>query len=168
MRDDTPVTLRELLEHQIKAERDVIDQRFIEMNRALELRAETNTREVNLLKDNVERIAMLHADAHAREHELTTIALEKAERAMEHRLENVNEFRGQLRDQAATFASRDLMDERLGVITTRIEREVESIDARLKVLEHNAANMSGRLWSMGVGVGLLIIVINLAFRWLTP
>ena len=60
---DDAVTLRELMEL-----------RFREQQRALELLAEANAREVALLKENVERIAVLHAEAHAREHALTQTA----------------------------------------------------------------------------------------------
>jgi hypothetical protein len=154
---DDAVTLRELMEL-----------RFREQQRALELLAEANAREVALLKENVERIAVLHAEAHAREHALTQTALEKAERAMEHRLEGLNEFRGQLRDQAATFASRDLVDSRLATLSIRQDEATERIEARLKLLEHNSANLQGRLWSMGAGVALLMTVLTLALRWVAP
>ncbi len=42
-------------------------------------------------------------------------AVEKAEQATEYRLESMNEFRDQLRDQASTFVTREYIDEQMRI-----------------------------------------------------
>jgi hypothetical protein len=49
------------------------------------------------------------------------MALAKAEKTLDARLEGINEFRAQSTNQAATFVSRDVFDRDLAVITTKIE-----------------------------------------------
>lgn len=52
----------------------------------------------------------LHEQAHVREHEMATIALNKAEDSMNRRLEGMNEFREQLNSQAAYFVTREAFE----------------------------------------------------------
>lgn len=51
-----------------------------------------------------------HQASHDREHEQTEKAILKSEQAVEKRFESVNEFRNQLKDQAATFARIETLD----------------------------------------------------------
>lgn len=53
---------------------------------------------------------MLHEQAHVREHEMSNIALNKAEDSMNRRLEGMNEFREQLNAQAAYFVNREVFE----------------------------------------------------------
>jgi len=81
-------------------------------------------------------------------------AVVKAEIAAEKRFESVNEFRGQLSDQAATFMPRAETEQRLN-------RIVEDIT----VLQKLTASGGGRLlganasWAMMLGLGGLIITL---------
>lgn len=194
---DDEITLKEWIHERFSAQDKAVEllavshQRAIEMlaaanKAALEALAETSARETLLLKDQVERIATLHAEAHGREHALTGDALDKAATSMDKRLEGMNEFRAQLNQQAATFVRRDMLDAQMSamnssseqdvrLLSERIDRETTSISARitaltktiddrLKILETASANMAGRLWALGVALGLLIIVANLFFK----
>ena len=55
-------------------------------------------------------------------------AVSKAEVAQEKRLESVNEFRGQLSDQAATFVRRDEVDIRITSLNERVTELSSRID----------------------------------------
>lgn len=144
--------------------REWVTERFTAQQRALEMLADTQIRETRVLKDQVEKIADLHADAHAREHLLTQEALDKAEEAMERRIAGLNEFRQQLSDQASTFVRRDMVDEKLAASAERYEREFKSLSDRVYQLERASANLSGRMWALGVGVSLLVVFIQFVQR----
>lgn len=87
----------------------------------------------------------------------------------------MNEIRKQLNDQARTFASSEITDslkERLvSLERTSVERfsakeVVDGIDKRLDVIEKANANFQGRLWAMGVGISAVVIMINIAIKFL--
>lgn len=48
-------------------------------------------------------------------------AILKAEKVVEKRFDNVNEFRAALSDQAATFITRDVSDAQIGLLRNRVE-----------------------------------------------
>jgi len=62
-------------------------------------------------------------------------AVTKAESATEKRFEAVNEFRGQLTDQAATFMRRDEADTRIRALDDKYGIETKRIGDRLNELE---------------------------------
>ncbi len=113
---------------------DDVHERFLEINtrRELALNAVTTQNE-------------LHNQHHAREHIATERAIEKAEAAMNARLEGMNEFRKALAEQQSTGATRrevEQMRERLGEHVTVVEfREVR------------------RLVYMGLGMAVLLPIL---------
>lgn len=67
--------------------------------------------------------------------------IEKSERILAVRLESMNEVRGQLKDQAATMATRDQLDTRISFLTDRITS-----------LENS------RAYTFGVAAGLSLLI----------
>lgn len=105
-------------------------------------------------------LAEVHANAHAREHAMVQNALDKAEAAMNKRLESMNEFRTTLTDQATTFVRREMID---------AQREAEAelrrqLSDRITKLESKAANQDGRLWAMGVAITAALTLLGLALK----
>ena len=94
-------------------------------------------------------------DAHRREHALYRLALEKAETALTLRLEAMNEVRRQLDRQAAQF-----------VPLPTYEARQEALQARISGLERQTANWAGRFWSLGVGLSILVVLLNVVLRLL--
>lgn len=89
-------------------------------------------------------------------------AVLKAEVATEKRFESVNEFRGTLSDQAATFISRNEIetlraanDDRVADLTERLDR-MEGRDAGV------GARIASIRGSMAIYVGLATLVLGLA------
>ena len=86
-------------------------------------------------------------------------AVAKAETAAEKRFDSVNEFRGQLKDQAATFMPRAEVEIRLKPIDTKL---VE-IDQRLTQIVSRAEG-SAQLWQgITVALGLVLTSILVFF-----
>jgi preprotein translocase subunit SecF len=123
-----------------------------------------------------ERVHADQAAAHAREHALMAEALTKTEQANERalraatdslnkRFDAVNEFRATLADASARFATRDRLDVLERTLTALVEDRSKENRRRIELLEHAASNMAGRLWALGVGVALLIVVVNVALRF---
>lgn len=115
--------------------------------------------------------AVNHAHEHARDNEARQIALG----GMEKRLEGMNEFRAQLKEQASTFATKEMLEQlRLrfdtlgGQLPTGYATKdiVEALDKRLDTLEKYQSNMQGRLWAMGAGIGAVVVLVNIAIRFL--
>lgn len=111
-------------------------------------------------------MARLHAEAHKREHYHGDVAVQKAYETMDKRLEGMNEFRDQLRDQAATFARRDYVDTVIAGVTATLEARSKSNSDRIDTLERKEANLAGRFTAMGIGVALVVIIINVILRFL--
>jgi len=81
-------------------------------------------------------------------------AVVKAEVAAEKRFEAVNEFRGQLTDQAATFMPRSEAEQRLN----RIAEDITSLQKLVSAGGGRAVGVSAS-WAMMLGLGGLIITI---------
>lgn len=194
---DDEISLRQWMDERFDAQQRAVEQLAVSHHRevealalstktAVDALAKSAAQETALLATQVERIAALHAEAHAREHALTGDALDKAAVSMEKRLESMNEFRDQLREQASTFVRRDMMDQRIAAIISRAEQDMRAIteridretlavhvritdlttsfDTRIKVIENLNSNMNGRFWALGVGLGLLVVVMNFIFK----
>lgn len=67
-------------------------------------------REVALAKEASDRSIAAAWEAHQREHDNAAKAIERAEVSLNSRLEGMNQIRGQLDRQAATFVTRDAYD----------------------------------------------------------
>jgi hypothetical protein len=140
--------------------RDYIERLLAEHQRAHEITetsldkaASANTARLNDLFEGVSKRELARTEAHTREHELIALAIDRSDTTLTEWKANANEFRGQLSDQAATFARKDAVDSLLAGVMDKIEsqrRELtqanERVDSRLKDLENNQsanAGMSG-------------------------
>lgn len=107
------------------------------------------------------QLAIVHAEAHKREHAMLQTAIDKSDESMNRRLEGMNEFRDSLRDQAARFATIVQLDER----TAHLMSKVDASNTRIEHLEKVNANLEGRMWAIGVGFTLLTIMISLVLKF---
>ncbi len=89
-------------------------------------------------------------------------AVNKAEGQLRERLAGQNEFRDQLKDQAATLATRQYVE----FSDAQLNKSLDSISDRLSYLEKQAANSDGRTWMLITGMGVLFSIIGLALRFL--
>jgi ABC-type antimicrobial peptide transport system permease subunit len=82
------------------------------------------------------------------------VSLEKATSIaasnMEKRLEGMNEFRDQLRDQTGTFITR-----------IEIESQIKKIEEDIKVLRESKANLEGKASQQSVYIAYLIALIGI-------
>jgi len=76
-------------------------------------------------------------------------AVDKAETDQDRRNILNNEFRGQLKDQAATFITREY-----------IEQALKNVNEKLVGLQGFRSNLEGRMWAIGVGFALLNLLIS--------
>lgn len=83
-------------------------------------------------------------------------ATRKAEAASEHRFDGVNEFRGQLRDQAATFIPRLEYDTRQAALAEIVRASLASLDERLTGLLSRLDRIEGKSTGLNAGWGYLI------------
>lgn len=100
---------------------------------------------VDRLFEEREVRAELREKAHLR-------ALDHASRALEARLESMNEFRAQISQERATYVTRQLLDQGVG--------------ARVQAIEQSMNNLIGRLWAVGVGITLGVAVLGLLSKWM--
>lgn len=78
-------------------------------------------------------------------------ALEEQKKSLAEYKTTANEFRGSLNDQGQRFA-------------TRVEAG-QALD-RIDKLEKANDNMQGRLWALGAGIAIVVVVINVILRFL--
>ena len=76
-------------------------------------------------------------------------AVDKAETDQDRRNILNNEFRGQLKDQAATFITREYL-----------EQTTKNINEKLIALQSFRSNLEGRIWAIGAGFALLNFAIS--------
>lgn len=96
---------------------------------------------------------------------------------LEKRLDGMNEFRMQLKDQAATFMTRHETDALVKGIAADVRRleiaegekagrddsaaSFDRIDARMKLVEAKLATWDGRLWALGT----MFLLVNIFVSW---
>jgi hypothetical protein len=117
----------------------------------------------------------LHAENHGNEHARDGEARKLALEGMEKRLEGMNEFRNQLKEQAATFARVEGLErerERINALEKNIpqayftKEAAEGFDKRLDVIEKYMANIQGRIAMLVIVWGVVVVVISIAIRFL--
>ncbi len=121
--DAQAITLREHLEGRISA-----------------LAAHINDAIRSVEESSVERLAGMRREV-GRIQEASQAAVNKAEQSMNKRLDGMNEFRQQLKDQGATFVTRDQFEE----LNKRIVEQFESRDKRLSMVERFTWLLTGAL-----------------------
>jgi hypothetical protein len=133
----TTDTLHEHLQQQLDDSRRLLDERYATQTKALDA--------AFAAADKAVQTALLSAEK----------AVAKAETAAERRFEAVNEFRGQLADQATTFMPRTEADVRLTAMDEKVSRNTEDI-----------ASLQGRALALaGIGAltgGALVAIISRA------
>jgi len=109
-------------------------------------------------------------------------ATDLAAKAIEQRLEGMNEFREQLRSQAGTFVTQIEIDAKMIAAEAthhEYERRIQALEQnklnigahdllerRIQLLEKALANLEGRFWAVSVGVGVATLAINIALHFI--
>lgn len=133
------------------------------IGKAVELALVTREKALSVALDDHHREHLVHESAHGREHTATEGALNKAEIATEKRFESVNEFREQLRTQAATLATRELVDQiskdtdRRFVEASKISAERFDTQGRaITVIEKGDVKQEGKALGQGTVVAIIV------------
>ena len=132
-------TLKEVMYERLEAEVRSSAARFEDFRRMLDERYATQTKALDaafIAQQTAMRTA-LEAAEKAVQTALVSAekAVGKAEVAAEKRFESVNEFRGQLTDQAATFLSRNEADTRIGSLAEKLDTETKRNAVSISELE---------------------------------
>lgn len=101
-------------------------------------------------------------EAHAAVHQTEAIAREKAEASVAQRLEAMNEFREQLRNQAATFLTKDVFEARWSDYLRRHEELRELISDLQKADLGTDARRAGLARGQGMVIAAIIGSITVA------
>jgi hypothetical protein len=104
-----------------------------------------------------------------------TSSVERAQ--LDKRLDSMNEFRAQLKDQAATLIARSEVEAIITSIAADLKRleiaaadkagrddsiaSFDRIDTRMKLVESKLATWDGRLWALGT----IFLLINIFVSW---
>lgn len=103
----------------------------------------------------IERRFVQFLENHAREVERNERELARTQADLNRRLEGMNEFREQLRLQAATFVTRELYEPN----HTELRR-------RLDMLEQKQANFAGRAFATAAVIGVVIALAQLLIHFM--
>jgi hypothetical protein len=97
-------------------------------------------------------------EAHARLDDLRHAAgddsIEKADQVLEHRLEEMNNFRTQINQERVDYIRRDLY-----------EREHAALSERVKTLEIMRGEQSGRAAAYASMVGIAVVLVQIALHF---
>ena len=125
----------------------------------------------------LERTTTQAFGSHELVHEMEQKAIEVAKQGQDTRLESMNEFRTQLREQASTFPTRDYVDtlmrpiaDRLGALEQAGSSTVTRVmlDARIVPLETARAASAGSERTLTAVFAVMIFVVPIALHYLLP
>lgn len=151
-------------DHRQLAENLKVAMSAIERERALHVTAHDAAHAAHNREHTLDAKAASHQqDAHNKEHSLEATQRDKAEVAIDKRLEGMNEVRSQLKDQTATFARVEVVN----ALTDRIIA-IEKLDIKGegRAIGQGAvvAIIVGAVSLVGTILGILIIVANFATK----
>ena len=112
----------------------------------------------------------VNATAHAQEHALVQLAVDKEAQANERYRSQQNEWRAALSDQSKDMVRRDLLDTQLGglekrqaddmaALIKRREDDYRALDVRIKDLEQGTRYQSGQLGGAAMVGGLVLTLV---------
>lgn len=152
--------LRSMLQERFEMQTKIADERFSIQTKSLEERYDTQTKAVDaafVSQQTATRTALVAA-----EQAVTTAmlaaekAVTKAETAAERRFESLNEFRGQLSDQAATFVSRKEMD----ALQLRNDDKWAELNSRISEARNTMTLVEGKGAGLSAGWAILVGVVS--------
>ena len=104
----------------------------------------------------------IHAEAHDREHEFMLASLSKSDAVLEKRLEGMNEFREALKDQSASFLTREVYEVQHENLSTRLDRLAERVGAA----ERWESGINGRTIGVSAAVGIAVIIFTIVLKFI--
>lgn len=162
-------------EHQ--AIREYIEALRLELTQNIEAYRESAASMSEAQLSMLERLTMQELESHKHTHAMEQKAIEVAKQGQDTRLESMNEFRTQLREQAATFPTRDYVDTLMKPIVDRLgslEKNASDVitrsilDGRINPLETARANQAGSERALTAMFAVLIFIVPLALHYLLP
>lgn len=116
-------------------------------------RREGEVRDVVSLREYIDMRFNALEDKVAASNEARQLAIDKAEASTNLRLESMNEFRSQLKDQASQFATKE-----------EVEARARVVDAHLAMIDNRFASFDGQL---KVYAGIFVVVQLVLGIWLS-
>jgi hypothetical protein len=116
------------------------------------LEAERKWTEAEFQRRDAELAA--HAQMDILRHAAGDAKIEKADRVLEHRLEEMNNFRAQINLERVDYLRRDMY-----------EREHDSLSERVKTLEIVRGEQTGKAAAYASTIGLVVIVVQMVLHF---
>lgn len=173
-----------------KTQKDMSDQRFADQAIAISTAFAANEKAITAAFAANEKLvtAAFNATEKATSAALAAAkeAVVKAEAASERRFDSVNEFRGQLKDQAASFITRDeysaqlkSLGDKLDAATvnfsSQLDRATSQLNTSIASLTASRATTEGRttgraeLWAIIIGaVSVVLVAMAIYFKTAVP
>ncbi|MFY9647039.1 MAG: hypothetical protein WAK29_17805 [Terriglobales bacterium] len=95
-----------------------------------------------------------HAQMDILRHETGDARIQKADEVLDHRLEEMNNFRAQINQERVDYLRRDMY-----------EREHDSLSERVKTLEIVRGEQAGRTAAYASTVGFVVVVVQIALHF---
>jgi len=113
----------------------------------------------------LEALMKEYKDAHAREHILMSENVEKTARALEIRLEAMNEFRAQILAERGHFVTQDKYDAQHQALNVLLDAKIEVVEKDQAEQKAAVSNIKGRMSAIAaaITVGLIIVQMFLHF-----
>ncbi len=159
MSDWTVDTLKEDLQRQLDTQAEIRDRQIGDLRDMLQERYGTQTKALDAAFAAAEKSVATALDSAEK-------AVVKAETSAEKRFEAVNEFRGQLADQAATFIGRKeaearimALAEKMDASQARTEQALKEVNQRLDRTQGAAVGTSKMYGWIIAAAGLIVSVV---------
>jgi preprotein translocase subunit SecA len=128
------------------------------------------------MKAYVDALFAQYKEAHSKEHEMLSKAIENSQKALEKavdtaqaalniRLEAMNEFRSQILSERGTFLTSEKFDAKIQEIENVERAKTESKNLRLNALETGLANLRGRWAAVSASIAVVLMILELLLRF---
>ena len=123
--------------------------------------------EINLKEYLDSKIHSLHSEINVKIESLKD-ATTLARTTMDERLARMNEFRDTLRDQNATFVTREehnalikSIDDKFFLVTSELNSKLDKIEDNLRILNESKAKLEGKADQSQVNIALIISIVSI-------
>jgi hypothetical protein len=123
---------------------------------------QTNKNNIVSLRQYVESLFK----AHEKEHVLLSDNTSKADRALEIRLEAMNEFRSQIMSERGHFVTQDKYEAQHQALLLLLDTKIEVLETRSAQLEANLSNLKGRFSAIAAAISIMLVIVEIGLRFL--
>lgn len=117
------------------------------------------------LRHYIEQLFESYKTHHNREHQLIAENVEHVSRALDIRLEGMNEFRAQILHERGAMVTNDKFEAKITALDATSQAQHDAMRARIVMLETGVAALRAQMVALGASITVGLLILELVLRF---